>query len=61
MFHEFQILAGEDSTLDDYIAFHLMNFFKGILVPMVLALYSYFGRNKLQSPGYIRLFSQGLF
>lgn len=48
MFLEFQKLAGEDVTVDDYIVFHLMNFFRGIIVFIVLSLYTFFGRERLR-------------
>lgn len=51
MFLEFQKLMEEEVFLDDYIAFHLMHFFRGILIPLVISLYSYFGREKLRIGG----------
>lgn len=47
MFYEFKKLAG-DVTLDDYIVFHLMNFIRGIIVFIVLCLYTYLGRESLR-------------
>ncbi len=47
MFEEFKKLA-ENATVDDYIVFHLMNFFRGIIVPVILSIYTFLGREKLR-------------
>lgn len=60
MFMEFQTLSDEEMTIDDYIIFHLMNLFRGVIVFMILSLYTYFGREKLRIGNLYKIIFGGL-
>ncbi|MDO5755567.1 MAG: hypothetical protein Q4P28_04980 [Tissierellia bacterium] len=45
---EFQALTTENLQYDDYLSFHLMNYFRGIHIPIILGLFTYFGRKSLR-------------